>query len=113
MFQLVIIALQKPPRHWGKIIESGTGKELHGAFISILDLIEQRQVDIQISDARGRFGLMLEKQEYLLKVNLPGYHPIKVNKNWESVVLPGGEITFVIPQGEVSNLDVEMEILPS
>jgi hypothetical protein len=90
-------------------MESGTGTLLKGAFISILDPVQQRQTDIQISDAQGKFGLMLDKQEYLLKINLNGYKPKKINKEWESIVLPGGDIAYKIPKGDVENLDVEME----
>jgi hypothetical protein len=111
LFQIVIIILQRPPRYWGKVVEAGTGRAIKGAFISILDTVEQRQVDVQITDAQGRFGLLLEKQEYLLKANLTGYKPKSINKDWEKVVLPGGEITYLMPQGEVTDLDIEMEAM--
>ena len=111
IIQLMFLMLNRPPRDWGKIIEVGTGKGLKGAFISILDTSEQRQVDMQLSDAQGRFGLILEKQPYLLKVDLSGYKPKKINKNWDKIELPGGAIAYKMPQGDASSLDIEMEHL--
>jgi len=109
LFQMFLLILQKPPRNWGRIIETGTGRKLKGAFVSILDIEEQRQIDIQISDLQGNFGFILEKESYLLKISLPGYKLSKINQNWQSRTLPNGETTFVIPNGEVTSLDVEME----
>jgi hypothetical protein len=111
MLQMFIIVLQKPPRNWGKIVDSSTGNSLKGAFISILDTVEQRQIDMQLSDAQGRFGMILEKQSYLLKINLSGFKIKKINKDWQTVLLPGGDVAYMLPINGVENLDIEMESL--
>lgn len=111
LVQIVILIIQKAPKNWGKVTDSVSGQHLSGAFVSILDINEQRQIDIQISDAQGRFGFILDKQDYLLKVHLAGYKVKNINQNWKQLTLPNGETVFTIPDGEVKNLEITMEVM--
>ncbi len=110
LVQIAILALQKPANNWGQVINDMTGKPLKGVFASILDIREQRQVDIRMSDNQGRFGFILDKKSYLLKIDMAGYKVSQINQNWESKVLTTGEVVYQIPEGDVANLAVRMEV---
>jgi hypothetical protein len=40
---------------------------------------------------------------------LSGYKTKKINKNWDTVELPGGSMAYKMPLGDASSLDIEME----
>lgn len=110
LVQILILAMQKPTKNWGRVVDDKTGKPIKGVFISILDAEQQRQLDIRMSDARGRFGFILEKQQYLLKVNYQGYKVGSLNLNWKTKTLTSGEVVYEIPTGEIVNLTIKMVV---
>ncbi|MFS8130493.1 MAG: carboxypeptidase regulatory-like domain-containing protein [Candidatus Dojkabacteria bacterium] len=73
-FQLIVLILSKRVnRSWGYVYNKQNNERINGAFIRVLDIKEKRQIDVQISDSKGRFGFDLEPGEYYLTVDVPGF----------------------------------------
>jgi hypothetical protein len=107
--QLFIMYLQRDPRGWGVVFDTNTKVPLIGGFMSILDPVEQRQVDVQITDKGGRFGFNLDDRDYLLRVSVPNYTIEGVNQNIKTKELPNGEITLIVNPKAIADLEVGMK----
>ena len=79
------------------------------SFVSILDMQEARQIDVEITDKAGRYGFLLENKKYLLRINVPGYKIANINQKLNSVQLPSGENVLEVEAKNISNLYIGME----
>jgi hypothetical protein len=68
---ILVFSLKVPGN--GYIFNSKTNERVKGAFVRLYDLEEQRQVDVQMADDKGRYNFIGDKKEYLLRVDAPGY----------------------------------------
>ena len=109
LVQILIIYLQRDPRGWGVIFDTDTKAPLKGGFMSVLDPVEQRQTDVQITDLKGRFGFNLDNKKYLLHIYMPGYNVASVNQNIESIKLASGEAVLIVNPKDIENLGIGMK----
>ena len=75
---MIVLVLIKPARSWGLVYDSIDDKGLQGAFVRVQDKIQGRQIDVQLTDNKGRYGFKLAKGEYLL---IPSYEGYQVNES--------------------------------
>jgi hypothetical protein len=68
--QMAMMIMLRPKRDFGFVYNTITGERIKGAFIQVQDVAQGRQVDVQMSDERGRFGFNLDEGEYLLIVKV-------------------------------------------
>jgi hypothetical protein len=73
LVQGMFLLLSRPPRPWGKVYDSLNSVGVKGAFVRLYDIDEGRQVDVQMADAKGRFGFIVNKKSYLVKIDAQGY----------------------------------------
>jgi hypothetical protein len=90
--QLALMIMLRPKRDFGFVYSMGTGERIKGAFIQVQDVAQGRQVDVQMSDERGRFGFNLDKGEYLLIVKVGDQSP--KSSDLQSVQLPDGSVGY-------------------
>ena len=90
--QLALMIMLRPKRDFGFVYDTTTGERIKGAFIQVQDVAQGRQVDVQMSDERGRFGFNLDKGEYLLIVKVGDKSP--KTSDLQSMQLPDGSIGF-------------------
>jgi hypothetical protein len=71
--QLLILWLVKDKRNWWYVYDSMNMKGVGGAFVRVYDQGEGRQIEVMISDEKGRARLKLPRKDYLVFVNCEGY----------------------------------------
>ncbi|HOY46458.1 MAG TPA: carboxypeptidase regulatory-like domain-containing protein, partial [Candidatus Dojkabacteria bacterium] len=67
--QMIMMIALRPKRDFGYVYDSVTGERIKGAFIQVQDVNQGRQIDVQMSDEKGRFGFNLDKGEYILIIS--------------------------------------------
>jgi hypothetical protein len=60
-------------RNWGIVVDGATNISIHGAFVRLYDVKESRQVDVQITDEKGRYRFKVSRGSYLLRADSDGY----------------------------------------
>ncbi len=73
LIQFLILLLLKSRRGWGYVFDSLTRGRVDGAFVRLFDLKENKQVDVQMTDAKGRYGFKAEPGSYGITVQAGGY----------------------------------------
>ncbi len=71
--QILLLKISSQPRNWGYIYNSLNHKRIPGAFVRLFERESGRQVNVQISDAQGRFGFNNTKGNFELSIDKPGY----------------------------------------
>ena len=107
--QLVVMYLQRDPRGWGILFDANTKQPLSGVFVSILDPSEQRQLDVQISDSKGRFGFDLDDGKYLLRAYLEDYNIVTINQSIPTESLTNGEKVLLVKSQKIDDLGIGMK----
>jgi hypothetical protein len=79
IIQIVIMILLRPNKDFGYVYNTIGGDRVKGAFIGVQDVAQGRQIDVVISDEKGRFGLKLDKGEYILVVSADNMQPQESN----------------------------------
>jgi len=90
--QMVMMIVLRPKRDFGFVYNTITGERIKGAFIQVQDVTQGRQVDVQMSDERGRFGFNLDQGEYILIVKVGEQSP--KNSDLQSIQLADGSIGY-------------------
>jgi hypothetical protein len=81
LLQLVVLLLIKPPRGWGLVYDSIDDKGLQGAFVRVQDKLQGRQIDVQLTDNKGRYGFKLGNGEYILVPSYDGFNVTESSLN--------------------------------
>ena len=71
--QLIIYLSIHPDRNIGFVNDLDSKERIKGAFVRVQDVVQGRQIDVQMTDEKGRFGFNLDKGEYLLLTDAEGY----------------------------------------
>jgi hypothetical protein len=74
-FGLVNYIKRRSRKNWGKIYSSDTMERIPGAFVRIFDKKDGTQIDVQMTDERGRFGFNTKKglEDYYLNAYVNGF----------------------------------------
>lgn len=103
VIQMIMMIALRPKRDFGYVYNALTGERIKGAFIQVQDVTQGRQVDVQMSDEKGRFGFNLDQGEYILIVS---YNDKKAAKaNIDQINLKDGSIGFKYDT-EIKNLEI-------
>jgi len=86
--QITLMILLRPNKDFGYVYDAEGGQRIKGAFIGVQDVEQGRQIDVVISDEKGRFGFKLDKGEYILVVSADNMQPLE--SNLEEVQLMNG-----------------------
>ncbi|MEI6462307.1 MAG: hypothetical protein WCO33_01400 [bacterium] len=113
LIQIFILIKRREPRGWGIVSDLDSKAPISGVFISIIDPIEERQLNVQITDKKGRFGFIPGKESQLLKITASGYEFTKINQNLLTRKLSSGELAFEIEPDKVNDLQVSMKKIDS
>ncbi|MCX6811885.1 MAG: carboxypeptidase-like regulatory domain-containing protein [Candidatus Berkelbacteria bacterium] len=70
---LEFLGIRKRRRPWGVIYESMSKKSIAGAVVKIIEAPSGRVKEMRITDNEGRFGFLVEKGVYSLKVAKNGF----------------------------------------
>jgi hypothetical protein len=57
----------------GTVVDNATGGRLAGAFVRLYDIAEGRQLEVAMTDLKGRYRIAGKSGEYLVTAYLPGY----------------------------------------
>jgi hypothetical protein len=57
----------------GTVVDNATGGRLAGAFVRLYDISEGRQLEVAMTDLKGRYRIAGKSGEYLVTAYLPGY----------------------------------------
>jgi len=110
-FQGVIFYLLRTPRGWGKV-QLTDGTVLSSVFVKLYSETEGRQLDVQLTDNKGRFGFSISdkgnKDDYLLIAYASGYtFPGKGQQN--VFVNSIGEKFVRVNALEMANINIILE----
>jgi hypothetical protein len=103
--QLGMLVFVKPPRNWGYLYDQQSGERIKGGFLRVFDKDQNRQVEIQMSDEKGRFGFRLPKGSYHLGVAVPGYEFADTSS---LLTLGDGTKVLDIGDGKVSDVSIAL-----
>ncbi len=71
------LSYQKPPKNWGIVYEQGTRKPIAHAIARIYDKKYNKLLETRVSDARGRYAFLVNKNVYVVTAEKLGYQPFK------------------------------------
>lgn len=60
-------------RKWGYVYDSKTNARIKGASVRIYSIIEKRQLEVELTDGKGRFGFKIAPGKYYITVDAKGY----------------------------------------
>jgi hypothetical protein len=112
LVQLGILVFVRPVRNWGYLFDQQSGERLKGGFLRIFDKQESRQIELQMSDEKGRFGFRLPKGSYYLAVAVPGY---EIADTSSMITLADGTKVMDIGDGKISEVSIALnrkEVMP-
>ena len=72
LLQLLLIIIFRQNRNYGIVFDEETEEGVKGAFIQVFDVLKGRQIDVMLTDNKGRFIFNLEKGSYILLVYAKG-----------------------------------------
>ncbi len=79
--QYIIFSIMKTPRGWGFVFDSFDNTKVAGAFVRLYDVKSDQQLDVQLTDQKGRYGFNIERGKYEISVDAQGYEfPSKKEK---------------------------------
>jgi hypothetical protein len=93
-FAIVRVLENMNRRHWGYLYDLESETRLQGAFVRLFDPKETRQIDVQMTDERGRYGFAPEPAEYNLSADVPGYN-FPSSQMKRNNVVPGAGRSFI------------------
>jgi DNA-binding beta-propeller fold protein YncE len=103
VIQMFMMIALRPKRDFGYVYDINSGERIKGAFIQVQDVIQGRQIDVQMSDEKGRFGFNLDKGEYILIVS---FNDKKASKgNIDQIQLKDGSLGFKYDTS-IKNLEI-------
>ena len=70
--QIYFLLKTRKPQNWGYVFDTITDERLTGVFVRILGITDGRQLNVILTDEKGRFSLRLDEGDYLLKTDMPG-----------------------------------------
>ena len=89
----------------GQVIDIASGLPVSGAIVRIFD--EERQIDIAITDAQGRYSFILEPNTYFIKASANGYvFPSDDKPNIVRDKLGGKLLKFTIQDKQRVNIKI-------
>ncbi len=94
--------LNATQRDWGYAFDEANNNRISGASVRIFDIQQRRQLDIQITDDKGRFGFNLKDGDYYMTLTADGYDLSKTLEK-DAIISPTGQ-TFIkikIVKGQV------------
>lgn len=112
LIQLGLLIFVRPVRNWGYIYDQQTGERIKGGFLRIFDKEQSRQIELQLSDEKGRFGFRLPKGSYYLAVAVPGY---ELADSSSLITLADGTKVMDIGDGRISDVSIALnrkEVMP-
>ncbi len=60
-------------KNWGHVFELPMGDKVEGVFVRLFDLSDNKLINSQITDDKGRYGFLAEEGEYAVFVESPYY----------------------------------------
>lgn len=60
-------------RYFGSVFSESEIKGIQGAFVRLFDVNQGRQLEVAMTDKKGRYRLLADPGQYLLKVDLDGF----------------------------------------
>ena len=73
IIQAVLLVIIPRKISFGYIFDENSKERIAGAFVRLFDIKQGRQVDIIMTDEKGRYGFLLDPGDYFLKVDKQGY----------------------------------------
>jgi len=109
LYVLIIIFRKKTAKlsteNWGIVFDRKTLKKISGIPIKVLDKKYNKMLETQISDKRGRFGFILPKGEYYLRIDSLRYGLAKKSREIDDSKNYYGE-SFKVEDNEVLRFNI-------
>lgn len=67
-----LVAVHKPKK-WGVVTEEGSGKSIKNAVVRIFDKQYNKLLETQVTDSKGRYGFLANKNRYFVTADKRGY----------------------------------------
>ena len=67
-----LVAVHKP-KNWGVVTEVGSSKTLKNAVVRIFDKQYNKLLETQVTDSKGRYGFLANKNRYFVTADKQGY----------------------------------------
>ncbi|MFQ5493024.1 MAG: LamG-like jellyroll fold domain-containing protein [Candidatus Dojkabacteria bacterium] len=101
-------------RNWGYIYDTKSGSRVKGGFIRLFDIKESRQVDVQMSDDRGRYGFSPKPGQYHLSSDAPGFKfPSSQMKKGTLFRSPAGQVFAKVDARSGKAIDLALPLDPT
>ena len=99
--QIYFLLKTRKPQNWGYVFDTITDERLTGVFVRILGITDGRQLNVILTDEKGRFSLRLDEGDYLLKTDMPGYTLSDSHQHIQT--LPTGDKVTKISSNDLKN----------
>jgi hypothetical protein len=108
ILQILIIILTGRKKTWG-VLKDINGNSVSGVFVRLLDPVEGRQLDVHMTDEKGRFEFIMDKGEYLVTADNKSY-TLSDAAGAERMTLPSGEVAVKVNEANIGGL--QLQLLP-
>lgn len=110
---IILSALILNKKESGRIYNSTNNRSIHGAFVRVYDIEENRQLDVSITDNDGKYYFILDPGEYLIRINAEGYIFPSSNQNIGKLYSSPTGVQFIKATVEKSDsLDLSVALDP-
>jgi hypothetical protein len=108
LIQFILMLIPQIKRNYG-IVKTPSGERVSNAFVRIYDIKEERQVDVILTDDKGRYKFKIKPGQYLVKVDKENY--IFPSERVKNVYTLSNEEKFikVIVKKDYLNLDILLD----
>lgn len=108
VLQILLILVTGRKKSWG-VLKDINGNSVSGVFVRLLDPVEGRQLDVHMTDEKGRFEFIMDKGEYLVTADNNTYK-LTDAAGGQSIALPSGEIAIKVNESNIGGL--QLQLLP-
>lgn len=108
VLQILLILVTGRKKSWG-VLKDINGNSISGVFVRLLDPVEGRQLDVHMTDEKGRFEFIMDKGEYLVTADNSTYK-LSDAAGGQSIALPSGEIAIKVNEANIGGL--QLQLLP-
>jgi hypothetical protein len=111
-FGVVRILENMNRRHWGYLYDVESDSRLSGAFVRLFDPKETRQIDVQMTDERGRYGFAPDPSEYNLSADIPGFNFPSGLMNQDKIIRGTGRSFLKVDARKGKIIDLALPLDP-
>ena len=111
IIELIILLTRRDIRRWGFVYNVSNNDRVSNSFVRVFSKEESRQLDVQMTDEKGRYGFLLNPGSYLTKADTVSYTFAGANKG-KLVKSPTGQYFIEVTLEKGKPMDLNLALKP-